>query len=92
MTDEPKRCSSCGKPPQGNNWHTYGKNPKDEMHYFCANHDCPNGFHEALTLEQWNTRPIEDELSAEVERLKQNLDNRDYYEIKLLKELLEGEK
>ena len=77
MSEELKACSYCGKQPQGNNWHTYGRNPKDEMRYFCANHDCPNGFHKVLTLEEWNTRPIEDALraslaasQAEVERLR----------------------
>ena len=77
MSEQPRACSSCGKQPQGNNWHTYGKNPKDEMRYFCANHDCPNGLRKAVTLDEWNTRPLEDALraelaasQAEVERLR----------------------
>ncbi len=77
MNEEPKACPFCGKPPQGNNWHTYGRNPKDEMRYFCANHDCPNGLRKAVTLDEWNTRPLEDALradlaaaQAEVERLR----------------------
>ena len=78
MNEEPRACSYCGKPPQGNNWHTYGKNTKDEMRYFCATVGCPNALKKALTLDEWNTRPIEDALraaassaQAEVEELKE---------------------
>ena len=80
MNEEPRACPFCGKPPQGNNWHTYGKNPKDEMRYFCATVGCPNALKKAVTLDEWNTRPIEDGLraelaasQAEVERLRDGL-------------------
>ena len=76
MSDQPKACPFCGKMPQGNNWHTYGKNPKDEMKYFCANHDCINGFSKAVTLDVWNTRPIEDGLRAQLEFAKNDLATR----------------
>ena len=66
MNKEPKACPLCGKQPQGNNWHTYGRNPKDEMRYFCADASCPGGFRKALTLDEWNTRPLEDALRAEL--------------------------
>jgi hypothetical protein len=62
---ENRKCWYCGSEPMV--WH-------DDANLFaeCPNEDCPNygdnGF-EALVLSVWNTRPLEDALQKEVDKL-----------------------
>ena len=64
MSEELRPCPFCGEEPvQSGNF------------VACGNENCPTCDNywtdpQILTIEQWNTRPIEDELRAEIERLK----------------------
>ena len=69
--NELRPCPFCGNEPQGNIWHTYGKKPYDETLYFCANPKCREFMKKAIPLEQWNTRPIEDELLDRIAELEE---------------------
>ena len=69
---ELKLCSYCKSVPQANTWTLHGIS---ETRYFCPNPDCPHSIR-TVTLEEWQTRPIEDELQkriAELEGLAQQL-------------------
>ena len=63
---ELKLCSYCKSVPQANTWTLHGIT---ETRYFCPNPDCPHSVR-TVTLEQWNTRPIEDELRARIAELE----------------------
>ena len=64
---ELKLCSYCKSVPQANTWTLHGIT---ETRYFCPNPDCPHSVR-TVTLEQWNTRPIEDELRARIAELEE---------------------
>ena len=73
---ELKLSSYCKSVPQANTWTLHGIS---ETRYFCPNPECPHSVR-TVTLEEWQTRPIEDalnkriaELEAENERLSQLL-------------------
>ena len=72
MEQELKPCSFCGKTPQGNLWREFGKNPREYYLYHCNNEKCPAHFTKAgsFTLEDWNTRPIEDALNKRIATLE----------------------
>ncbi len=61
---ELKACPFCKSIPQANKWTIHGIT---ETRYFCPNPDCPHSVR-TVTLEQWNTRPLEDALLARAER------------------------
>ena len=63
---ELKLCSYCKSVPQANTWTLHGIT---ETRYFCPNPDCPHSVR-TVTLEQWNTRPIEDALNARIAKLE----------------------
>ena len=64
--NEIKLCSYCESVPQGNTWTLHGIT---ETRYFCPNPDCPHSVR-TVRLEQWNTRPIEDELQKRIAELE----------------------
>ena len=70
MSDELKPCSFCKSIPQAYTWILYGIT---ETRYFCPNPDCPHSVR-TVTLEQWNTRPIEDALNARIAELEEEND------------------
>ena len=70
MNEQAKPCPFCGKEPQINIYPNYGNPPYDEKLYFCANPKCQNYLGKGMTLEQWNTRPIEDALRARIAELE----------------------
>ena len=59
---ELKLCPFCGGEAQVNTWTMHGIT---ESRCFCPNSDCPNSVR-TVSLEQWNTRPIEDALTARI--------------------------
>jgi len=61
---ELKPCPFCGTLPQANAWIFRGIS---ETRYFCPNQECPLSVR-TVTLEDWNTRPIEDALLARAEK------------------------
>ena len=67
---ELKLCSYCKSVPQANTWTLHGIS---ETRYFCPNPDCPHSVR-TVTLEQWNTRPIEDELNNRIAELEGEVD------------------
>ena len=78
---ELKKCPFCGGEAQVNTWTMHGIT---ESRCFCSNSDCPNSVR-TVALEQWNTRPIEDELTARIAELEAELKITD----ELLKEATE---
>jgi len=70
MTDELKPCPFCGWPATN----IFGVG--------CSNDNCPNENRDfqgasCITVDEWNTRPIEDELMAEIERLQAKIEEKD---------------
>ena len=63
---ELKLCSYCKSVPQANTWTLHGIT---ETRYFCPNPDCPHSVR-TVRLEQWNTRPIEDDLRKRIAELE----------------------
>ena len=63
---ELKPCPFCGGVAQVNTWTMHGIT---ESRCFCPNSDCPNSVR-TVALEQWNTRPIEDALTARIAELE----------------------
>ena len=63
---ELKLCSYCKSVPQANTWTLHGIS---ETRYFCPNPECPHSVR-TVTLEQWNTRPIEDALNKRIAELE----------------------
>ena len=79
MSEELRPCPFCGTLPQANTWIFRGIS---ETRYFCPNQECPLSVR-TVTLEQWNSRPIEDvlnkriaELEAMVKRLMRMVEDR----------------
>ena len=66
MSEELRPCPFCGTLPQANAWIFRGIS---ETRYFCPNQECPLSVR-TVTLEQWNTRPIEDVLTARIAELE----------------------
>ena len=67
---ELKPCPFCGTLPQANAWIFRGIS---ETRYFCPNQECPLSVR-TVTLEEWNTRPIEDALKARIVELEKLVD------------------
>ena len=63
---ELKLCSYCKSVPQANTWTLHGIS---ETRYFCPNPECPHSVR-TVTLEEWQTRPIEDALTARIAELE----------------------
>ena len=63
---ELKLCPFCGTLPQANTWIFRGIS---ETRYFCPNPECPHSVR-TVTLEEWQTRPIEDALTARIAELE----------------------
>ena len=63
-------CPFCGGEAQVNTWTMHGIT---ESRCFCSNSDCPNSVR-TVSLEQWNTRPIEDALNARIAELEGKID------------------
>ena len=66
MSEELRPCPFCNIPPASKTSKIDGKE-----YYSCFNADCPNV--SWLTADEWNTRPIEDALRAEIARLQEKL-------------------
>ena len=67
MSEELRPCPFCGEMPKVNDWTVKGITDK---RCFCDNEKCPVYLSKTIAIDDWNTRPIEDELRAEIERLK----------------------
>ena len=65
-TEELRPCPFCGTLPQANTWTLHGIS---ETRYFCPNPECPLSVR-TVTLEEWQTRPIEDELRKRIAELE----------------------
>ena len=70
MSEELRPCPFCGGEAQVNTWTMHGIT---ESRCFCSNSDCPNSVR-TVAFEQWNTRPIEDELRARIAELEADND------------------
>ena len=66
MSEELRPCPFCGGEAQVNTWTMHGIT---ESRCFCSNSDCPNSVR-TVAFEQWNTRPIEDALTARIAELE----------------------
>ena len=66
MSEELRPCPFCGTLPQANTWTLHGIS---ETRYFCPNPECPHSVR-TVTLEEWQTRPIEDELRKRIAELE----------------------
>jgi hypothetical protein len=69
-TEELRPCPFCGTLPQANTWTLHGIS---ETRYFCPNPECPLSVR-TVTLEEWQTRPIEDELRKRIAELEAERD------------------
>ena len=67
---ELKLCSYCKSVPQANTWTLHGIS---ETRYFCPNPECPHSVR-TVTLEEWQTRPIEDALNKRIAELEAEID------------------
>jgi len=63
---ELKLCSYCKSVPQANTWTLHGIS---ETRYFCPNPECPHSVR-TVTLEEWQTRPLEDVLQSRIAELE----------------------
>jgi len=65
---ELKACPFCGQQPKKVIWREYGKKPRKYFLYHCPNEECPSYFTKpgSMTLEEWNTRPVEDKLQVRI--------------------------
>ena len=78
---ELKLCSYCKSVPQANTWTLHGIS---ETRYFCPNPECPHSVR-TVTLEEWDTRPIEDELNKRIAELEEQV-----WDLNLANEKLES--
>jgi len=64
---EMKPCPFCGGMPKVNDWTLKGITDK---RCFCDNEKCPVYLSKTIAIDDWNTRPIEDELRARIAELE----------------------
>ena len=76
MSEELRPCPFCGTLPRANTWIFRGIS---ETRYFCPNQECPLSVR-AVTLERWNSRPIEDELQKRIAELEEAIKGHDPFE------------
>ena len=69
MIGEAIPCPFCGKPADIIEIIRGNKRAR------CNNDNCPNHHLPTMTLEDWNTRPREDALQAEIDRLQNGLES-----------------
>ncbi len=60
MIEELKPCPFCGLPVAKYHYHEWGYGAE------CGNPDCPMYENESIKVDAWNTRPIEDRLTADL--------------------------
>ena len=60
-----KPCPFCGEMPKVNTWTMHGIT---ESRCFCDNEKCPVYLSKTIAIDDWNIRPIEDALRAELEK------------------------
>jgi len=67
MSEETKNCPFCGQQPKKIKWREFGKKTREYYLYHCSNEECPSHFTKpgSMTAEDWNARPIEDNLRTE---------------------------
>lgn len=82
---KPKRCPFCGSKARGA-FSAY----EQEYLYSCSNMDCY--FTSWLKLEEWNNRPIEEELKTRIRDAKSMLKNMLGYNVINVISVLKGEK
>ena len=68
--NELKLCSYCKSVPQANTWTLHGIS---ETRYFCPNPECPHSVR-TVTLEDWQTSPIEVALNKRIAELEATID------------------
>jgi len=71
---ELKPCPFCGGMPKVNDWTLKGITDK---RCFCDNEKCPVYLSKTIAIDDWNTRPIEDALTARITELEQELNTTD---------------
>ena len=64
---ELKPCPFCGGMPKVNDWTLKGITDK---RCFCDNEKCPVYLSKTIAIDDWNTRPIEDALTARIAELE----------------------
>lgn len=62
-----KNCPFCGRPARK------FRNSHGDHLAKCENEECGNGYKPSMLIDDWNSRPLEDALQAEVDRLKGEL-------------------
>jgi len=80
MSEELRPCPFCGEMPKVNNWTLKGITDK---RCFCDNENCPVYLSKTIAIDDWNTRPIEDALTARIAELELRLDvyNSNMYDV-----------
>ena len=67
MSEELRPCPFCGEMPKVNDWSLHGIT---EQRCFCDNDKCPVYLSKTIAICDWNTRPIEDALTARIAELE----------------------
>jgi hypothetical protein len=67
MSEKLRPCPFCGEMPKVNNWTLKGITDK---RCFCDNENCPVYLSKTIAIDDWNTRPIEDALTARIAELE----------------------
>lgn len=67
MSEELRPCPFCGEMPKVHDWKLKGITDK---RCFCDNENCPVYLSKTIAIDDWNTRPIEDALTARIAELE----------------------
>ena len=71
MSEELRPCPFCGEMPKVNDWSLHGIT---EQRCFCDNDKCPVYLSKTIAICDWNTRPIEDALTARIAELEAEIE------------------
>ena len=82
MSEELKPCPFCGGMPKVNDWTLKGITDK---RCFCDNEKCPVYLSKTIAIDDWNARPIEDDLRKRIAELEEQV-----WDLNLANEKLES--